>query len=84
MESGDASSVITDEAGKIVQERFMTFLQAFTLQIAPSANANNANNVDEYDQNTENELTTQQRHTFDYIAQIVNRNFSTKQFARLD
>jgi DNA replication licensing factor MCM6 len=72
MESGDASSVITDEAGKIVQERFMTFLQAFTLQIAPSANANNANNVDEYDQNTENELTTQQRHTFDYIAQIAS------------
>jgi len=71
---GDADQIIVDEAGRIVQDRFQTFLQDFHLRVIPSApaadNASGSNDGEQHD--AESELTTQQKHTFDYIAQIAS------------
>ncbi len=65
------NQIVADAAGKIVQERFTSFLQNFRLQLAPSSNFDGEGNS-RNDEEAETELSLQQRHTFDYIAQIAS------------
>jgi len=71
---GDANQIISDEAGRIVQDRFQSFLQDFKVKIIPTAGSENADGMmnDGEEHDAEAELTTQQKHTFDYIAQIAS------------
>ena len=71
------ATIVEDDAGKIVRERFKAFLQDFDIKfpaaaVAPNPLNSGAGADNEGEAENAGDLTTQQRHTFDYIGQIAS------------